>query len=49
MFMYEKDGKLMITFEDTKPVEQPDIIIEKDKETGITKVHIGEQEYSDGE
>lgn len=39
MFMYEKDGKLCIVFDDNKPAENPDVIIEKVDDKVL--IHVG--------
>lgn len=41
MFMYEAEGKLNIVFDENRPVENPDVIIEKG-EDGYIRIHIGD-------
>ena len=40
MFMYERDGKLCIVFNDNKPADQPDVIIEKVDDKVL--IHVGD-------
>lgn len=43
MFVYERDGKICIAFDSNKPVETPDVVIEKTDADKIV-LHVGDTE-----